>query len=112
MTDVVDQLRKVRELLTSKNNWRKGGERGKRELEDGRVVTTYCLVGAIREAAGGYPDMSVMDLGAYKVLQAALPPRGAGLRLLSFFNDETETKHEDVLRAIDNAILLAETKVS
>lgn len=107
--DSKEILIKIRELLADPKHWtkgsyarvKKGGESTSYDVEN---ATCWCLMGALNKVVNGVYDSSTIK--AKNLLQSCLPIKY--LEQLIEFNDNKNTKHAQIIKALDCAIEKAE----
>lgn len=106
MTQLLDDLKAVRELLSVPERWTKGAyaRAGKRRASPlNNEVTCWCLLGAIRKVTGGAISSRRVQLAAAALHRATLSPR-----LLNYWNDDPDRTYTDIVLVIDKAIAAEE----
>jgi hypothetical protein len=113
-TRAIEVIRGARDILSDSVHWTKGRQYVKEDLVD-----KYCLLGALRHAAGlnyayyAYQDfdMSCYDSDAAReavnLLAPLLPVVGDStyrFPWVTVFNDQPGTTHQDVLNVLDKAL--------
>ncbi len=106
-------LEKARKKLSKRKAWTQNaaarGKSGKHVNPCGRAAVCWCLEGALEAAVGAswqYCENNGLD-EAQDLLRGQLPKRADGL---ISFNDDSRTKHLDVLGLLDRTIARLEKK--
>lgn len=110
----IDILKGTRELLSDPARWTKGqfarNKKGSDTYSTSGDAVCWCVQGALRKI---YNDDASPIILAAQLIERALPAdlvsgaNNAGKDPIVVFNDDPNTKHEDVLRVLDKAIELA-----
>lgn len=110
-TDAQRVIREARALI--QRGWTKGWERDTvtklcfAYAKPTPIKThAYCMVGALREAAGDLASSIAMEIPGASFVKAALPGVYRQHSIPSF-NDARDTTHADVLAVFDRAYVLA-----
>jgi hypothetical protein len=112
----LENLREAREILSDKRAWTKGTLRRLNpdaEKELGVPAYQYCAIGAINKANHSRAHINNAKRVLAIALRTLFPRRvranqPAESRIINF-NDGGRTKHEQLLRAFDTAIELAQS---
>lgn len=111
MTQLLDDLRAARALISTPEKWTKGiGARdvnGSCVTSDSKSAHSFCLDGACFRTTRG-----VAQVARYETLSAAIQAQLSGVQGRTFWcwNDMSTTQHEDVLAVIDRAIAAEERR--
>ena len=105
-----DILRRAKAIIGTPDKWCHG--RSAVSI-DGKRGCIGCAIGAAMNASGRWDIGMAIDSPAFRLMDAVVPDvaRGGGMnRKLYRFNADPDTTHDDVMRAFDRAIAIAETQ--
>lgn len=111
MTQLLDDLKAARALISEPERWTKGvGARdwgGNCVTSDSKSAHSFCLDGACFRTTRGNAQVA-----RYETLSAAIQAQFSGIQGRTFWcwNDLATTRHEDVLAVLDRAIAAEEAR--
>lgn len=101
-------LVRAREILADPARWTRGEaartKTGIATASSSEHATCFCTIGAMERARHELGKRSGEVDRAMQAFRDAIPP-GRPRILISTFNDDPKTKHEDILTVLDTAIL-------
>lgn len=111
-SSVVETLKLARAKIEDPKHWTKGAlarrsKRGGEEAVDSDQATVWCALGAIKAVDGPFEDNAI-DLLCQAIVGGSVTGAKLADANISSFNDHPSTKHLDVIRKFDEAIVLAE----